>query len=184
MLTFASSAVLTGCNTASASVDRADYTTTLNRYYEGRPACLWPESVTFPVQAVTPDQSSHSGFEALVDAGLLSRKRSTTNATQITYDLTREGHSALDRDIDHPNTGNFCYGRRKVVGITNDREVSPTTQRVDFQYRVPEPAAWAKEMSIQRAFPQVAEETSRTHPAQALLLDTDGGWRVSRILNP
>jgi hypothetical protein len=181
VLTIAATSLLAGCNSASASVDHADYSTTLNRYYEGRPMCLWADSVTFPVEAITTDQASQRGFDALVDAGLLDRKRPAKGAAQdtYTYDLTKEGHSALDRDIDHPSTGNFCYGRRKIVGIDADRQNSPTTERIDFHYSVPQPASWATEISIQRAFPQVVTELSGPHKAEAMLLDTDEGWEVS-----
>jgi hypothetical protein len=183
VLTIAASSLLAGCNSASASasVDHADYSTTLNRYYQGRPMCLWPDSVTFPVEAVTPDQASQRGFDALVDSGLLDRKRTSSSAaeTEYTYDLTKEGHSALDRDIDHASTGNFCYGRRRIVGIDGDRQSSPTTEHVDFRYTISQPASWATEASIQRAFPQVVDELSGPHKAEATLLDTNEGWEVS-----
>ncbi|HEV2619904.1 MAG TPA: hypothetical protein VGU23_08190 [Acidobacteriaceae bacterium] len=179
--TLAASTLLAGCDSASASVDRADYSTTLNRYYEGRPMCLWTESVTFPVAAITPDQASQRGFDALVDAGLLDRKRTGKSAAQAlyTYDLTKEGYSALDRDIDHPGTGNFCYGRRRLVGIDSDRQNSPTTERIDFRYAIAQPASWATEVSVQHAFPQVVAELAGPHKAQATLLNTDQGWEVS-----
>jgi hypothetical protein len=180
-VTVAASGLLAGCNSASASVDRADYSTTLNRYYEGRPTCLWSRSVTFPVEAVTPEQADQRGFDALVDAGLLDRQRTGKSAaeTLYTYDLTKEGYSALDRDIDHPSTGNFCYGRRTILGIDRDRQSSPTTERIDFRYAVAQPASWATELSIQRAFPQVVAELSGPHKAQVTLLNTDEGWEVS-----
>ena len=39
---------------------RADYSQTLNKYYEGRPMCLWQETIKFPVEAATPDQIGFS----------------------------------------------------------------------------------------------------------------------------
>jgi hypothetical protein len=177
----AASTLLAGCNSASATDERGDYSTTLNRYYEGRPMCLWTKSVSFPVAASAAGQPDQRGLDALVDTGLLSRQRVGKNGSpsSYTYDLTKEGYSALDRDIDHPSTGNFCYGRRTVVGVDADRQHSSTTELIDFRYTVPQPASWAMELSIQRAFPQVVDELSGPHKAEAILLDTTEGWEVS-----
>jgi len=84
------------CNSAPPAITRADYTAHLNNYYEGRPMCLWPETVKFPAEDVTPDEATERGFAALVDAGLLIRKPAGKHAPKgsSTFDLTPEGRSA------------------------------------------------------------------------------------------
>jgi hypothetical protein len=172
---------LAGCNSAPPAITRADYTATLNKYYEGRPMCLWPETVKFPAEDVTSDEATERGFAALVDAGLLIRKPAGKHAPKgsSTFDLTPEGRSALDPDISDPGAGNFCYGRRKITSIDRDRQNSHTTELIDFHYALPDPAAWSKEHSIETAFPQVVSEISSPHKAQVTLLDTTDGWEVS-----
>lgn len=180
---------LAGCNNAPPPQDKADYSQTLNRYYEGRPVCVWSDTVSFPIEDATPDQIKENGLNALVDAGLLVRKHATKAAPagSYTYDLSPEGRSALDADLDDKNTGNFCFGRRRVIAIDGARQNSRSTEIVDFHYSVEQPASWATEYSIQRAFPQVSSELSGPHKAEVTLLDTTGGWEVSgqpAIINP
>jgi hypothetical protein len=93
---------LVGCNNAPPPQDKADYSQTLNRYYQGRPVCIWSDTVSFPVQAATPDQIKEDGLNALVDAGLLVRWRAPKGAPagSYSYDLSPEGRSALDANLD------------------------------------------------------------------------------------
>lgn len=188
-IAIASCALIAGCNTAPPQQDKADYSQTLNRYYEGRPVCIWPDSVSFPIENASPDQVQQLGLNALVNAGLLVRERADKHASagSYTYDLSPEGRSALDADLDNKNTGNFCFGRRKVVGIDAARQNSRSTEVVDFHYAVQQPASWATEYSIQRAFPQIVTELSGPHKAEVTLLDTTDGWEVSgqpAVINP
>jgi len=160
---------------------RADYSQTLNKYYEGRPMCLWQETVKFPVEAAAPDEISQLGLAGLANAGLLIAKPAEKGAPQgsKTFDLSPEGRSALDPDVFHPGAGNFCYGRRKVVSIDAARRNSVTTELVDYHYSVAQPASWATEFSVQNAFPQVAAELAGPHLGEATLLDTTDGWEIS-----
>jgi len=171
-----------GCRPAPLPLEeRADYSATLNRYYEGRPLCLWPDTVKFPVEDATPEVIDERGFDALTDAGLLSRRPAGKGAPEgsYTFDLSPEGRSALNPDVFNPGAGNFCYGRRKVLSVDAARENSTTTEVVDFRYGLPGPAWWATQHSIQSAFPQVVTELEGPHRAEATLLDTTDGWEVS-----
>jgi hypothetical protein len=143
--------------------------------------CLWPDTVKFPVEDATPEQIDQRGFNSLVDAGLLIRQHAGKGAPagSYTFELSPEGRSAFDPEIDDPGTGNFCYGRRKVISIDSDRQNSSTTELIDYRYSVIQPASWAMEHSIQQAFPQIAVELSTPHKAEATLLDTTDGWEVS-----
>jgi hypothetical protein len=171
---------LSGCRGAAVPppAQRADYTQTLDKYYEGRPMCLWDESVKFPVENATPEQAEDLGLDGLADAGLVQAKGRAAHGLR-TYVLTPEGRSALNKDVLTPGAGNFCYGLRKVVSIDTARRNSSTTELVDFHYSVVSPAAWAKESSIQNAFPNVAAELAGPHAAEVTLLDTTAGWEVS-----
>jgi len=186
---------LIGCTAnAMPPEDRAGYSQSLDKYYEGRPMCLWADTVSFPIEA-TPGQADERGFDALVDAGLLMRRRASKSAPDRAasgapgaagapgggggYDLTPEGRSALDRDVLKPGAGNFCYGKRQVVSIDAARENSTTTEIVDYRFSVAEPASWAREYTIQTAFPQIVPELASPHKAEVTLLNTTEGWEVS-----
>jgi hypothetical protein len=176
-------ALLAGCSQAPPQKELSAYSHTLNKFYDGRPVCIWPDSVEFPVLNATPDQIGERGCEALTYAGLLVRKRAAKGAPagSYSYYLSPEGRSAIDPDINDKDAGNFCYGRRRVAGIDDARENTPTTEVVDYSYTVANPASWATEHAIQSAFPQVASELSGPHKAEAILLDTTDGWQLTAI---
>lgn len=169
-------AAFSGCSSAPAPKDRADYTKSLNRYYQGRPMCVWTDQVTFPVESATPEQIKDRGYDALVSAGLLTRRRAKVSTA---YDLTTAGNVAFDHDIADRNTGNFCYGRRRVTAVASADHDSPATEMVEYQYTVAEPPAWAHDKAVQAAFPQIASDLSGPHTAKARLLNTTEGWQVA-----
>lgn len=162
-----------GCSSAPPAKERIDYSVSLNRYYEGRPLCLWPEAVKFPINNATPDQVRGLGLDALVGSGLLVEKHGKD------FDLSREGRSAFSPDVFTKGAGNFCYGLRKVVSIDAAKQNSRSSELVDYHYSVADPAAWAKEDEVQRAFPQIVSELAGVHKAQATLLDTTDGFEVA-----
>ena len=174
---------IAGCNNAPPAQQKFDYTETLNKYYDGRPMCLWQDTVKFPVENATPETVDQLGLAALTNAGLLLDKTGRGGSLQRakTFDLSPEGRSALDPDVFNPGAGNFCYGRRKIVSVDKARRNSSTTQLVNYHYSVQQPAAWAEEYAIQNAFPHVAAELAGTHIGQATLLDTTDGWEISGI---
>lgn len=178
----ASLLLLAGCRSLSAPppAQRADYEQTLNKYYVGRPMCLWDQTVKFPVRNATPEMVDDLGLDGLEDAGLVDSHTGTARGTR-TYVLTPEGKSALNPDLFKPGAGNFCYGRREVVSVDKARRNSSTTELVDYKYAIRHPAAWATESSIQAAFPQVVSELAGPHTAEVTLLDTTDGWEVSGI---
>ena len=167
-------ATVAGCSNVPPPKERIDYSASLNRYYEGRPMCLWSDTVKFPVENATPDQVHKLGFEALVGSGLLVRRHGGK-----AFDLSPEGRSAFSPDVFNKGAGNFCYGRRKVVSIDMARHNSRSSELVEYQYSVADPAAWAREDAIQHAFPQIVNELSGVHKAQATLLDTTEGFEVA-----
>jgi hypothetical protein len=173
---------LAGCSaTAPPAVERADYSQGLNRYYQGHPMCLWPASVKFPVVDAPPDQIGARGYDSLAAAGLLVRTRASRGAPpgSATFDLTPEGRSALNPDVFDSGSGNFCYGRRKVVSIDSARQKGTTKEIVDYHFAISDPAPWAMQDAIQAAFPQLVSELASPHQAEVTLLDTVDGWEVT-----
>lgn len=170
--------LFTGCSSAPTPQLKADYTTTLNRYYEGRPLCLWSQSVKFPVENATAEEARARGFDALVDSGLLVRRSAKHGA--FTYELSPKGHAEFEKDVLNEGAGNFCYGRRKVTSIDSADRDSPASELVSYEYSVPQPADWAHNPAIQQAFPQIAGQIARPHKSQARLLNTTDGWQLAR----
>ena len=60
-----------GCTKTTASAP--NYKAAIDDYYKAHPMCLWAESKKFPVQAATSDYAKTEGYDALTDAGLLTR---------------------------------------------------------------------------------------------------------------
>src|ERR1700738_1945887 len=107
-----------------------NFTNAINTYYSAHPACLWSEPKKYPVQEETSDSAKTSGYDALVDQGLLVRttaekKKFIIASKQVNnYDLSDKGRSAWTADTSQPGYGNFCYGHRKVTSIDSS---TPTT---------------------------------------------------------
>ncbi len=130
MLCVAATLLATGCN--KKTDNNLNFTNAINTYYSAHPVCLWSEPIKFPVQADTSDTSKTSGYDALVDQGLLVRttaekKKMILGSKQVNnYDLSDKGRSAWTADVQQPGFGNFCYGHRKVSSIDSS---TPTTQQ-------------------------------------------------------
>jgi hypothetical protein len=176
-----------GCN---KHVDNTQhFTDAINMYYSAHPVCLWDTSMKFPVQATTSDTAKTSGYDALVDQGLLARttaekKVMIVASKQVTnYDLSDKGRTAWTADVDQPGSGNFCYGHRKVTSIdsstpTNDERGATTT--VAYHYTVADAPAWATAQETKNAFPQIQQNLSGPRTGTAVLIETNEGWKVGR----
>jgi len=129
-MSFASTSVLcgimifavVGCRTRP---DTGNFKTAIDNYYAVHPSCVWQSPVKFPVQADTSNDTQTKGFDALTDAGLLTRtpqekKRFLVGSKQVNdYDLSDKGRSAWTADPAQPGYGNFCYGHRDATSIDN-----------------------------------------------------------------
>jgi hypothetical protein len=176
----------TACNKKADNT--MNFTNAINTYYSAHPACLWSEPMKFPVQADTSDTSKTSGYDALVDQGLLVRttaekKKFIIASKQVTnYDLSDKGRSAWTADTEQPGFGNFCYGHRKVSSIDSSTpttsDVGATTQ-VNYHYTITDTAGWANAAETQNAYPQVHSDLAGPQSARATLTNTSNGWQVS-----
>lgn len=178
--------LVTGCNKKADNT--INYSNAIDTYYSAHPACLWPDSVKFPVQVDTSDTSQTTGYDALVDQGLLVRttaekKKLIITSKQVTnYDLSDHGRSAWTVDVQQPGFGNFCYGHRKVSSIDSSTpttsDVGATTQ-VAYHYKLADVPGWATAAETQNAYPQVRADLSGAQAAHATLTNTSNGWQVT-----
>jgi hypothetical protein len=176
----------TGCNKKADNT--LNYSNAIDTYYSAHPACLWSDSVKFPVQVDTSDTSQTTGYDALVDQGLLVRttaekKKLIITSKQVTnYDLSDNGRSAWTVDVQQPGFGNFCYGHRKVSSIDSSTpttsDVGATTQ-VAYHYKLADAPGWATAAETQNAYSQVRADLSGAQAAHATLTNTSNGWQVT-----
>lgn len=176
-----------GCNKESAT--KPNYEVAINDYYKAHPSCLWSEPKKFPVQAATSDDAKTTNYDALTDAGLLTR---TTGEKKVmivaskqvnNYDLSDKGRQSWTADPNQPGYGNFCYGHRDVTSIDS---VTPGTSsngaqtaQVNYHYKIGDAAPWTNSQEIKTAFPNVASALGDTHADTASLTQTGDHWQVS-----
>ena len=176
----------TGCK--KTADNKLNFSNAINTYYASKPACLWADPVKFPAQADTSDTSKTSGYDALVDQGLLTRSTAEKKvfiigSKQVTnYDLSDKGRSSWTPDQQQPGYGNFCYGTMKVTSIdsntpTTDQPGATTT--VSYHAGITSPPSWASAAETQNGFPQVRSNLSGPVAATATLTNTTSGWAVT-----
>ena len=177
-----------GCN--KKADNSLNFTNALNTYYSAHPACLWSDTIKFPVQADTSDTAKTSGYDALVDQGLLVRttaekKKFIIASKQVNnYDLSDKGRSAWTADVNQPGFGNFCYGHRKVSGIDSSTPTSSAvgaTTQVTYHSSLDDTPAWASAPETQNAYPQLHADLAGPEPSHATLTNTNNGWQVSSV---
>jgi hypothetical protein len=175
-----------GCN--KKEDNSINFRSAIDSYYSAHPVCLWPDPVKFPVQADTSDNSKTSGYDALVDQGLLVRttaekKKFIIASKQVNnYDLSDKGRSAWTADVNQPGYGNFCYGHRKVSSIDSSTPTTSdagATTQVTYHYTLSDPPAWATAAETQNAYPQLHSDLAGPQTGQATLTNTNNGWQVS-----
>jgi hypothetical protein len=177
-----------GCNKKDDS--KANYQTAINDYYKAHPACLWQETKKFPVQAATSDDAKTEGFDALTDAGLLTR---TTGEKKVfiiaskqvnNYDLSDQGRSAWTPDTTQPGYGNFCYGHRSVDSIDSfTAGVNGSglqTAQVNYHYDIADVPGWAKSPEVKTAFPSVSASLAQSQAGQDSLVMNGTAWQVAK----
>jgi hypothetical protein len=180
-------ALASGCN---KHVDNTThFTDAINTYFSAHPQCLWKAPVKFPVQADTSDTSKTSPYDALVDQGLLVRTSDQKTVMLVAskqvnnYDLSETGHAAWVADPEQPGFGNFCYGRRRVASIDSSTPTSDergATTQVSYHYTVVGAPAWATAEETKTAYPEIRTNLEGTRSGQAILIETNEGWKVAR----
>jgi hypothetical protein len=175
-----------GCNKQSES--KPNYQSAINDYYKAHPSCLWSEPKKFPVQAATSDDAKTGGYDALTDAGLLTRTTAEKKVMIIAskqvnnYDLSDKGRSSWTADPSQPGYGNFCFGHRDVTsvdGVTPGTDSSGNkTAQVNYHYKLTDVADWANSQEIKTAFPGAATSLSEPRADTASLMLTGDHWQI------
>ncbi len=191
LVSFLSVALLaagTGCH--KNSVDPSAFKSALDAYYSATPVCVWSSPVKFPAQADTNNEDQTKGFDALTDAGMLTRtpeqkKRFLIGSKQVNdYDLSSKGRSTWTADQTQPGYGNFCFGHWQVTSIDS---YSPSNDPNASQYSVAYHDAvstvpdWANSTEMKTAFPSIAAATSGQQTGTATLVKSSNGWQVTNV---
>lgn len=176
---------ITGCK--KTDDNRINFSNAINAYYSAHPACLWDDAKRFPVQVTTSDVDKTTGYDALVDQGLLQRTTAEKKvfiiaSKQVTnYDLTDKGRSAWTADATQPGFGNFCYGHRSVQSIDGNTPTSSqpgATTQVTYHASFSGAPSWASAAETQNAFPEVRANLATSQVATATLVNTLNGWQM------
>jgi hypothetical protein len=177
-----------GCRTNT--VDKGAFKSALNDYYGTRQECLWQAPIKFPAQADTSNDEQTKGFDALTDAGLLTRasaekKRFLIGSKQVNdYDLSDKGRSTWVADQTQPGYGNFCFGHPEVTsidGYTPANNTNTTQYSVTYHYAVTGLPGWASTPEMKSAFQKIASDSSGQQTATASLVKSNNGWQVTSV---
>lgn len=165
-----------------------NYESAINDYYKAHPACLWSAAKKFPVQEETSDQAKTEGYDALTDAGLLTRttaeKKKLIIATKQVnnYDVSDKGRAAWTQDATQPGYGNFCYAHREVTSVDNFTSAADAsgnkTAQVSYHYKLEDVASWANTQEMKTAFPDLASAVAAPQPGTASLAMNGDHWQV------
>jgi hypothetical protein len=177
-----------GCNKQDNS--KANYQAAINNYYKAHPLCLWQDTKKLPVQAATADDAKTQGFDALTDAGLLTRTTAEKKVFIVAskqvnnYDLSAQGRSAWTPDTAQPGYGNFCYGHRAVDSIDSfTAGVNGSglkTAEVNYHYSLADVPTWAQSEEVKTAFPSLGAALAQSQPAHDSLVMNGSDWQVSK----
>ncbi len=186
---FAIILLTTACSKTDDS--KRNYETALDNYYQAHPLCLWSDEKKFPVQAATSDESKTQGYDALTDAGLLTRSTAEKRVFIIgskqvnNYDLSPDkGRQSWTADPSQPGYGNFCYGHGVVTSIDNASVSTNSgglkTAQVNYHYKMQDVPAWADSPEIKTAFPSVGTASTGSQASVATLVMNGTNWQVTR----
>jgi hypothetical protein len=180
--------LLAGCSTKKQAT-KENFKTAIGNYYNAHPECVWASSVKFPVEADPNKGDQTAGYDALTDAGMLTRTSAQKKvfifgSKQVNdYDLSSKGRSVWTPDPTQPGYGNFCYGHRDVTSVDNfvpsgDKN-GMSTASADYHYKISSIADWANTTEMKTAFPTIQAAQSAPQADKATLVLTDDGWQVS-----
>ncbi len=181
-------AAAAGCQSKKAP-SKDNFKTAIGNYYNAHPTCIWSTPVKFPVEADPNKGDQSTGYDALTDAGLLTRtsaqkKQFIFSSKQVNdYDLSSKGRSLWTPDPDQPGAGNFCFGRRNVTSVdsftTSSDNNGAQIANVEYHYSVAGVPDWAQTNEMKTAFPTIQADMSGSRVDKATLINTDKGWQVS-----
>lgn len=176
--------LVAGCNNGGNT--NSAYESAINDHLKAAPVCLWSQPKKFPVQAATSDDSKTEGYDALTQAGLLTRTTGEKKVLIIAskqvnnYDLSDKGRNTWTADSTQPGYGNFCYGTREVTSIDNSTPGTNgnggKTVTVNYHYKVASVPDWAQSAEMKTAFPKLAANLGSTPSGTATLSSNGDHW--------
>jgi hypothetical protein len=177
--------VAAGSGCKKNEVDKGAFKSAINNYLSAKQSCLWEAPIKFPMQADTSKDEQTKEFDALTDAGMLTRtsaekKRFLVGSKQVNnYDLSDQGRSKWTADSSQPGYGNFCYGHPEVTSIDNYTPATDdaTQYAVTYHYETNSLAAWANSAEMKTAFPKL-NDASTPQSGSANLTKSSDGWMV------
>ncbi len=177
-----------GCSDKKAA-SKDNFKKAIGNYYNAHAECVWSSPVKFPIEADPNKGDQTAGYDALTDAGLLTRTSAQKKvfifgSKQVNdYDLSSKGRSDWAPDQQQPGYGNFCFGHREVTSIddfsTSNNSNGAQIANVDYHYTIGSVADWAKSTEMKTAFPTIQADLAGTKVDKATLISTDDGWQVS-----
>ena len=177
-----------GCH--KNAVDKSAFESAIDTWYSAHPVCVWSAPVKFPAQADAKDEDQTQGFDALTEAGMLTRtpeekKRFLIGSKQVNdYDLSGKGRSTWTADPSQPGYGNFCVGHPSVTSVdsyTPPDNTDATQYNVAYHYAVRNLPDWASSAEMKTAFPTLVTVTSGQQTATATLVKGNAGWQVTAV---
>ena len=182
-------AMVFGVGCKKNTVDKGAFKSALNSYYSARQECLWTAPIKFPAQADTSNDEQTKGYDALTDAGLLTRKSAEKKRFLIgskrvnDYDLSDKGRATWTADQTQPGYGNFCYGHAELTAIDGftPADDNATQYNVTYHYAADSLPGWADSTEMKTAFPKLASESSGQQTATANLAKSNDGWMVQSV---
>ena len=184
--------VLTGLFTLTTGcgqrIDRTALTSAINKSLAGRRECVWPAPIKLPAEVDPSKDDRIRDFDALTDAGLLTREIEVKNHPAAgsqplnKFSLSGRGQASWTPDPDRRDYGNFCVGHFNVTAIDkatpNDRS-NPTQYTVIYSYEVEGIPGWAQTPQSMRAFRKIAADTSIQSATATVVKGPDGSWEVA-----
>lgn len=180
--------MVAGCSSKKAA-SKENFKKAIGNYYNAHAECVWSSAVKFPVEADPKSGDQTAGYDALTDAGLLTRTSAQKKvfifgSKQVNdYDLSSKGRSVWTPDQQQPGYGNFCFGHREVSSIddftTSNDSNGAQVANADYHYTIGGVADWAKSTEMKTAFPTIQADMSGAKVDKATLINTDDGWQVS-----
>lgn len=166
-------------------VDKSAFKSAINNYLSAQTQCLFTTPIKFPQQADTKDDQETKSFDALTDAGLLTRKAEEKKRFLIgskpvnDYDLSDQGRKVWTADASQPGYGNFCYGHPEVTSIDSYTPDNPDAAQytVNYHYGVSRLPDWANSAEMKTAFPKL-NVVNAPQAGTATLVKGSNGWVV------
>jgi hypothetical protein len=178
-----------GCHSKQAAT-KSNFKTAIGNFYNAHPECVWSSPVKFPVEVDPKNSDQSTQYNALFDAGLLTRttqqkKEFIFGSKQVSvYDLSSKGRSLWSPEQTSPGYGNFCFGHRSVTSVdnftTSTNGNGDQIANVDYHWNLSGTQGWANSTEMHTAFPTIQADASGGQVAQATLVNSNDGWQLSQ----